>query len=215
MKPVVKIITCPKCGEKQNFTMYPSINASSNPGLSEKFLDGNLTVLTCEACGFSGVVEYPMLYHDLEKKFSVYFAPDADTRTAELPNVLPAHLLPDIRMRLVHTQDDLREKIFIFRDCLDDRIVETVKDSILREMQARKEENMPDLLFYAQDMFQCEGRSLIFVPKRGTEYLEPIKIPFDTYEKIKMLMHGIWERQVSGYTVVDRVWIQSAAQETV
>lgn len=215
MKPVVKIITCPKCGEKQSFTMYPSLNASANPGLAEKFLEGSLTMLTCESCGFSGAVEYPMLYHDLEKKFSVFFAPDREDRVAELPNVLPAHLLPEMRLRLVHSQDDLREKIFIFRDCLDDRVVETVKDSVLREMQARKEENLPDTLFYAQDMFQCEGRSLIFVPKRGSAYLEPLRIPFATYEKIQMLMHGIWERQVNGYAVVDRTWVQSAAEVKV
>ena len=213
MKPVVKTITCPKCGEKQNFTMYPSINASSDPGLAEKYLDGNLTTLTCEGCGFSGVVEYPMLYHDLGKKFSIFFAPDKTDREAKLPNVLPAHLLPEMRLRLVHNADDLREKIFIFRDLLDDRIVETVKDSILREMDARHEEKMPDALYYAQDMFGCEGRSLIFVPKKGEEYLEPIKIPFETYENIKMLMHGIWERPVEGYTVVDKLWVQSAAKK--
>ena len=213
MKPVVKIITCPKCREKQNFTMYPSINASSVPGIAKKYLEGGLTTLTCEECGFSGVVEYPMLYHDLDKKFSVFFAPDQNDREAKIPNVLPAHMLPEMRMRLVHSSDDLREKIFIYRDLLDDRIIETVKDFILLEMDARHEEKMPDALYYAQDMFGCEGRSLIFVPRLGTEYLEPIKIPFDTYEKIKMLMHGIWERSVEGYTVVDKLWVQSAAHK--
>ena len=154
MKPVVKTITCPKCGEKQNFTMYPSINASSDPGLAEKYLDGNLTTLTCEGCGFSGVVEYPMLYHDLGKKFSIFFAPDKTDREAKLPNVLPAHLLPEMRLRLVHNADDLREKIFIFRDLLDDRIVETVKDSILREMDARQclaAKDVPSSLFQKKE----------------------------------------------------------------
>lgn len=188
--------------------MYPTLNASSNPGLKEKFLDGELTTLACEECGFSGTVEYPMLYHDLEKMFSVYFAPDSVDRKANLPNVLPAHLVPEMQMRLVHTTDELREKIFIFRDSLDDRLIEVVKDNILREMEARKDENFPDVLYYAQDIFKCEGRSLIFVPKKGEEYLEPIKIPFETYEKIKMLMHGIWERSVEGYTVVDREWVR-------
>lgn len=210
MKAEVKIITCPKCGSKQEFTVYPTLNASSNPGLKEKFLDGDLTTLACESCGFSGSVEYPMLYHDLEKMFSVYFFPGSNDRKANPGSVLPAHLVPEIEMRLVHTPDELREKIFIFRDNLDDRIVEVVKDNILREMEARKEENMPDVLYYAQDIFKCEGRSLIFVPKKDDEYLEPIKIPFETYEKIKMLTHGIWERPIDGYTSVDREWVSAA-----
>jgi hypothetical protein len=191
--------------------MYPSINASSHPGLAEKYLTGGLTTLTCEKCGFAGNIEYPMLYSDLKKKFSVFFAPDRDDREAKLMNVLPAHLLPGMQLRLVHSADDLREKIFIFRDHLDDRIVETEKDSILREMGVRHEQPFPENLYYAQDLFSCEGRSLIFVPKRGDAYLEPIKTPFETYEKIKMLMHDIWERPVEDYTVVDSTWVQAAS----
>jgi hypothetical protein len=212
MKPVVKIIICPKCGEKQNFIMYPSVNASLDPDLAGKYLNGDLSVLTCDVCGFSGVVEYPILYYDLDKEFLIFFAPDGTDHEVALPNVLPAHVLSGMRLRLVHNSDDLREKIFIFRDGLDDRIVETVKDSILREMGVRHEEKMPDYLYYAQDMFDCKNRFLIFVPKKDGKYLEPIKIPFGTYEKIKMLMRGIWERSIEGYSVVDRLWVQSAAK---
>ncbi|HJJ48125.1 MAG TPA: CpXC domain-containing protein [Methanocorpusculum sp.] len=206
MKPEVKVITCPKCGARQEFTLYPTINGN-NADLREKFLDGSLTTITCSECGFSGAVEYPMFYHDMDEKYSIFFHPDADERTAVLPPTLPAHMIKEFRLRLVHTQDAFREKIFIFRDKLDDRIVELVKDAILKEMDAKKEEKMPDALFYAQDMFACEGRSLVFVPRRGKEYLEPVKIPFKTYEDIKKMMHGIWERPVEGYSVVDKVWI--------
>ncbi|HJJ42315.1 MAG TPA: CpXC domain-containing protein [Methanocorpusculum sp.] len=204
MKPEVKIIRCPKCGSRQEFTMYPSITASSNPELKEQFLNGKLTTITCDSCGFSGVVEYPMLYHDLDDKFSIYFKPDSDERKVDLPNVLPAHLISDMKLRLVHNQDDFREKIYIFRDKLDDRIIEVVKDSILREMEAKKEANMPDALYYAEDMFTCDQRSLIFVPRKGTEYLMPIKIPYETYDKVKMMMHHIWDRMFEGYAVVDK-----------
>ena len=148
MKSEVKVITCPKCGSKQEFTLHQSINAS-NHDLREKFLDGSLTMLVCDNCGFSGAVEYPLLYHDLNEMFSLFFQPDSAERTANLPNVLPAHLVPEIRMRLVHTQDDMREKIFIFRDKLDDRIIELVKDSILKEMESKKEKLIPDALYYA------------------------------------------------------------------
>ena len=208
MKPETKIITCPKCGAKQEFTLFPTINAA-NHDLREKFLDGSLTTITCSNCGFSGMVEYPLVFHDITEKFSVYFEPDSDARTADLQHMLPAHLEADFRLRLVHTLDDLREKIYIFRDKLDDRIVELVKDAILREMEAKKEKVIPDALYYAEDRFACEGRSLIFVPRKGTEYLDPIRIPFTTYENIKKMMSGIWERPTSGYTLVDREWIKA------
>ena len=207
MKSETKTITCPRCGTKQEFTLFPVINGS-NHDLREKFLDGSLMTLTCSGCGFSGVVEYPLLYHDIDENFAVFFDPESDARTAEVPHRLPAHIEGQIRMRLVHTQDDFREKIYIFRDKLDDRIVELVKDAILREMDAKKEKVVPDALYYAEDRFACEGRSLIFVPRKGTEYLEPIKIPFTTYENIKKMMSSIWEYPVSGYTVVDKEWIK-------
>jgi hypothetical protein len=79
-------------------------------------------------------------------------------------------------------------------------------------MDLRHEEKMPDDLYYAQDIFSCGDRSLVFVPKKGKEYLRPIKIPFDTYEKIKTLMHDIWERPVEDYTVVDRLWVKSTTK---
>jgi hypothetical protein len=208
MKPEVKIITCPKCQTKQQFTLFPSINAS-NHELCEKLMDASLITLTCPECGFSGVVEYPMLYHNMEEKFSIFYQPGSAERTAALPNVLPAHLLGDMRLRLVHSMDEFREKIFIFRDKLDDRIVEVVKDSILREMEAKKEKVQPEALYYAEDRFACEGRSLIFVPRLGFEYLDPIKIPYDTYENIKKMTSGIWERATDGYTVVDAEWIRT------
>ncbi|HJK01122.1 MAG TPA: CpXC domain-containing protein [Methanocorpusculum sp.] len=209
MKPVVKSIICPKCGKKQNFTIYPSISASSEPNLAEKYLDGTLTTLICGECGFSGVVEYPVFYHDLNKKFSIFFEPNNTERELKHLNVLPSHLLPKMYLRLVHSTDEFREKIFIFRDHLDDRIIETVKDAILREMEAHHEKKMPDELYYAQDILDCEGHHLIFVPKKEKEYLDPIKIPFETYEKIKRIMHSIWDRPIEGYTVVDKYWVQS------
>ncbi len=207
MKPETKIITCPKCGVKQEFTLFPIINAA-NHDLCEKFLDGTLMTITCSNCGFSGIVEYPLVFHDITEKFSLYFEPDSDARIADLNHMLPAHIEPEFRLRLVHTQDDLREKIYIFRDKLDDRIIELVKDAILREMEAKKEEVVPDALYYAEDSFACEGRSLIFVPRKGKEYLEPIRIPFTTYENIKMIMSSIWEHETKGYTVVDKEWIK-------
>ncbi|HJJ39540.1 MAG TPA: CpXC domain-containing protein [Methanocorpusculum sp.] len=207
MKSETKIITCPRCGTRQEFVMFPTINGA-NHDLREKFLDGSLTTLTCSQCGFSGVVEYPLVYHDIEDKFSIYFEPDTDTRVSGLSHMLPAHLEGEFRLRLVHTQDDLREKIYIFRDKLDDRIVELVKDAILKEMEMKKEEKLPDALYYAEDRFACEGRSLIFVPKKDNAYLDPIKIPFTTYENIKKMMSGIWEREVKGYSVVDKQWVR-------
>ena len=49
----------------------------------------------------------------------------------------------------------------------------------------------------------------VFVPKKGEEYLDPIKIPFTTYENIGKMMSGIWEREVVGYAVVDAEWVKT------
>ena len=61
-------VTCPQCGNTQPFTVWRSVNVSLDPELSGRFLDGTLTLFTCEKCGDSGRVPYNPLHHDMEQK---------------------------------------------------------------------------------------------------------------------------------------------------
>ena len=66
-------IACPECDLEQLFSVYNSVNVSLNPDYKEKLINGELTILTCDACGYQVEMVYPMLYHDMENKLMIYF----------------------------------------------------------------------------------------------------------------------------------------------
>ena len=44
-------IACPACKKKQAVDVYQTINAMENPELVQKLMAGEISVLTCTACG--------------------------------------------------------------------------------------------------------------------------------------------------------------------
>ena len=67
-------ITCPDCQKEGNFTIWHSINVDVDPETREKVKSGELFEYTCKNCGKKNLVEYRFLYHDMEKKFLIFFA---------------------------------------------------------------------------------------------------------------------------------------------
>lgn len=66
---------CPKCGGKQNATVYDSINVSLDPSLKEKLFHGEVNRFRCKECRENVFVSILLLYHDMEKNLLVQFYP--------------------------------------------------------------------------------------------------------------------------------------------
>src|SRR5437899_12892128 len=72
-------VQCPGCGVAQDATMWASTNVTADPDLKRAVLDGSLTRFECRSCGHRTVLEYDMLYHDMEKRLAVWLKyPDED-----------------------------------------------------------------------------------------------------------------------------------------
>jgi hypothetical protein len=71
-------VTCPKCNTKQTITYWQSINVDLDPELKKDLFEGNLNKVKCENqnCDFSGHMGYPLLYHDMKKRFCVQYYPE-------------------------------------------------------------------------------------------------------------------------------------------
>ncbi|MBM4285273.1 MAG: hypothetical protein FJ128_08480 [Deltaproteobacteria bacterium] len=70
-------LTCPKCSQAREVVLYDSINADHDPLLKEKLFKGGINMFQCEPCDVVALVNYPLLYHDMKRKFIVqYFPPD-------------------------------------------------------------------------------------------------------------------------------------------
>ena len=139
----IKTIHCPGCKKPAEVTMWESINAGLDPELKAQVLDGSLFAFTCPSCGIKESLAYPSLYHDPEQRFMAWWMPSNDEKQqqAYLEDLNKAELgLPDYRLRLVPNLNCLKEKILIFDNGLDDRVIELIKMAAWTQL---KEENIP------------------------------------------------------------------------
>lgn len=130
-------ITCPKCGKEAPFRIWESINTTLDPEMKEKVKDRSAFLFTCPNCGDANYVDYGFLYHQMEDTIMIAYSNSDEneeemyhlfTEEIETPLGLDNIFLKDeYLVRIVRSLNALREKIYIFDDGLDDRIVEIYK----------------------------------------------------------------------------------------
>lgn len=128
-------IKCPDCGTEGEFTIWQSINTKLNPQAKEDLLSGKLFAYTCPKCKKVHYVNYGLLYHQMEKQLMIYYAISKEDEKEILDtfdkmengDMLPGMESTDYTCRVVHSQNQLREKAYIFDIGLDDRVVEIMK----------------------------------------------------------------------------------------
>ncbi|MBR4748511.1 MAG: CpXC domain-containing protein [Abditibacteriota bacterium] len=123
-------VTCPKCGKTGSFTLWTSLNIAADlyPEKKAQVLDGSLFQYPCPQCGKKTWAEYRMLYNHNEDKVMVYAEPDYSPAHQPMIQELMDTLTADgYVVRVVPNINSLREKVLIFDDGLDDRIIEINK----------------------------------------------------------------------------------------
>ncbi len=78
-------VTCPECGNTQKAEIWGSINVDADPDLRERLFEGKINMLTCESCGFEAFFNAPLLYHDMSRRYCIYYFP---AQTLDGPNSL-------------------------------------------------------------------------------------------------------------------------------
>jgi len=73
-------IKCPGCGEINEVKVWDSINAQVSPKAKDALLHGGIHVFTCAGCGKTNRIGNPLLYHDMQNRFLVYFFPFEQTK---------------------------------------------------------------------------------------------------------------------------------------
>jgi len=68
-------IKCPKCEEKQQTTIWESLNADIDPEAKEELFKGQINVFWCQKCQFKSFLPVSLLYHDMTRKFMVQYFP--------------------------------------------------------------------------------------------------------------------------------------------
>lgn len=175
-------LNCPACGRAHQFGAWQSINVKLDPQEKPRLLDGSLTRFTCEGCGHTADVVYPLLYHDMDKRLMVWLLPEGggeDPGDKSDPDGLPLAMSKtlgaDYTFRKVASHNELREKIYVFDAGLDDRVVEVVK-LILWEQMPEDQKPADAELRFGGVVREEDGERLAFTiltPSGGTGLTVP------------------------------------------
>lgn len=163
-------VTCPGCHAESDFPMWQSINTAVDPGMKEAVRNKQAFRFCCPHCSEENIVDYSFLYHQPEEKWLIQYDKDDESANEFLSMVteedssLRQFIEDGYVIRLVRSQNELIEKLFILDEGLDDRLVEIYKVLVLlRYQEEHKGEDIdrPVLYFYRSADKQPEIQVLI------------------------------------------------------
>lgn len=180
-------IKCPKCHQLNEINIWHSITVSDSPDLKKDLLLGKINMFHCPSCEHTALVPTPLLYHDEEKSLMISFSPcdNEDTKnqlfneikktskqSGELEN------LTNYNLRFVYDYNSFLEKVLIFDNDLNDKVLEVLKVLILMQ----KPENMDNMTA----MFgKVENDSIEFLILDKTDNsCYTSKVPIESYKTV-------------------------------
>lgn len=135
-------IKCPKCNSKNRF----KVNDDFDDKKIMEIVNREVFRLNCKNCHQNIYVEYPFKISN--DSFLVYYTP---TKKEEIPDTFHEY------MRVCDTFDDLKEKLLIYNDHLNDIIVEFIKTFLLSQMSDELKDNSKELRYNGLD-----GENILF-----------------------------------------------------
>lgn len=132
---LAKEINCPNCGRPSSTRMWPEIDRAMNPDQRERILEESLFVWDCPNCGYEMQLMYPCLYHDGEKKLLLLLDPNPMEQSVDKKTLSAA--APGVQKRVVGTVEELKEKILIFENDLNDAACELAKLAMAQSVEHR------------------------------------------------------------------------------
>ena len=133
----IDTFTCPECMQEGDIQIWSSINTMLDPEMKEKVRTGEAFMWECPHCGYKVPVVYATLYHQMEDKIMIYFVEDKVEAVEMIKrlsgegeddfDILGAFYEADYTIRVVDSIGKFREKLKIFDEKLDDRVMELTK----------------------------------------------------------------------------------------
>lgn len=210
-------VVCPSCKKEFEIVFWDSINADLDPEAKAELLKGDLFNQACEHCGESGVVLYPVLYHDMSNKAMVYFVADINTVDSVREDIeavrgkadgIDNDSMSDYKFRIVTDHNELREKALIFDNGLDDRVIEMIK--ILFSNAILKEKfDTEQMRIY----FDVEENQYAFVLLRKNGEVSAWNLDKDFYDSIASEYGDIIEQNSKNEYFINNQWATSLFAE--
>ncbi len=181
-------VKCPKCSHLNEVTVWSSITSDDSPDLKKDLLSAKINMFKCDNCSHIALLPNPLLYHDQSRKLMISFTPcNDDGKKAELfkeiketsKNSDELKNLIDYNLRFVTNYDTILEKILIFDNGLNDKVIEVLKVLILTQEPQKANDRIA--------VFgKCENDYIEFLirDKKENQFYTS-RVPFESYNTIK------------------------------
>lgn len=160
----IEKIECSHCHAKGEFKVWSSVNVDVDPELKEKIFNEDLFKFTCPNCGKVTGIPMGFVYHDMSNKFILFFEffkpENYDYSPMELPQSLNGYTT-----RVVYGMNQLKEKIKILENGLNDIAIERLKFTIANIKHPEFTEKGQELFFFDKEdpSKEFDGGSIVFV----------------------------------------------------
>lgn len=212
-------VTCPRCKKKGRMQIWQSVNTALDPETREQVRTGSLFEYTCPSCGAVTNVNYGFLYHQMEDLMMIYYVTDEEScRSVEqmfsgederMGRAMGMGGFDDYIMRIVMSQNGLREKLFIFDQGLDDRLIEIIKFLYGRLLADKHPElSVEQGYFSIADSGEWQ---IDFFGEQG--YAASVEMSRDAYQKLEQDLNGKLPEFKRGVFLVDGRWAEEFIRE--
>ncbi len=138
-------LTCPICKHTHTAPVISVVDTERDKETWKSVQDGSLFRFDCPDCGYPMEMAYSFLCQDSAIRQYIYLCregPEEDggfQKAAQRAKQLARGNTSDAILRIVCTMDELEEKLRVFENGLDDRVVEVCKGFALSQFPAGEE----------------------------------------------------------------------------
>ncbi|MFN2292219.1 MAG: CpXC domain-containing protein [Anaerolineae bacterium] len=104
-------VTCPNCQHRFVSPVLTVVDAGRDPEAKALFLSGQVNVAVCPQCGYAGMLNAPLVYHDPEKELLFTYVPPE----LNLPEPEREEIIGDLTSRLMSSLPPEQRKGYLLR----------------------------------------------------------------------------------------------------
>ena len=208
---ILKTIICPKCSEKSETEIICSLNGKDVPDMKKSVLSDRFFKWKCPRCKFETHLLHPLRYNDMENGFMVYYIPNTK-RDILVDEKIESEFsdLSDIKKRLVSNVSELKEKIALLDENVDDMAMELAKHAVERIVEKTANKTVYEGYFLEMSEEENTVSFQFFVGAERRPYIQTTRL--EVYRRSLEIVRQYFSEMdyQSGFVKIDREWSKEA-----
>ena len=137
----IEKIKCSKCNAESEMLVWETMDTSTDPQLKAQIRNGDCFGWHCPHCDNKSLIFYPTIYHQVNEHYIIcYVLGNPSSAVEYMKNINENNqsgydFNDNYTKRVVSDINQLREKLLILDEGLDDRIIEIMKVFAMAEIQ--------------------------------------------------------------------------------